>query len=306
MVNRAAMWPPPRREARRITIHTMELKMLKAVIDKLEDVAEPLRQFYTERNGKFELKVEGMKTEADVARVQTALDKERTDHTKTKADAKAAKDKLVEFADLDPHEVTEKLAKLATLEAAGGGTPDQAKIDALVNQRVEAGIRTKVAPLERELKTTKEALTVAESKVGEFTTKDTNRTIDDAVRDAAVAAKVAPSALNDFVALARTNFTVAEDGKVVTKDGLDAKTFVSDQKQTRAHFWTPATGAGANGNNGGVDGGVNPFKRETWNMTEQGKLVTTDRAAAERLAVAAGTTIGGGMPPAPPAKAAAA
>lgn len=278
--------------------------MLKAVIDKLEDVAESLREFYVERNGKFELKVEGMKTEADVARVQTALDKERTAHTVTKTAAKAATDKLVEFADLDPHEVGEKLAKLATLEAAGGGTPDQAKIDALVTQRVEAGIKSKVAPLERQLKEANEKVTASEAKIGEFTTKDTNRTIDDAVRSAALAAKVQPTAVDDFVSLSRGNFVVGEDGKVVTKDGLDAKTFVGDQKASRPFFWTPATGAGAQGNGGMVDGSKNPFSRDNWNMTEQGKLVTADRAAAERMASAAGTTIGGGMPPAPATKAA--
>lgn len=279
--------------------------MLKPIIDKLEDVAEGLRQFYAERNGKFELKVEGMKTEADVARVQTALDKERTDHTKTKAEFKVVKDKVTEFGELDPHTVAEQLAELATLKATAGDKPDQAKIDALVTSRVEAGVRAKVVPLERSLKEANDKLAASETKIGEFTTKDTNRTIDDAVRDAAVAAKVAPAALNDFIALSRSNFVVGEDGKVVTKDGLDPKTFVGDQKQARAYLWAPATGAGANGNNGGVDGGKNPFARDTWNMTEQGNLVKTDRPAAERLATAAGTTIGGGMPPAPAAKAAA-
>lgn len=281
--------------------------MLKAVYDKLDDIPEALRTYYTERNGKWEIKVEGMKTQADVDRVQGALDKEKKDHVTTKTAAKVAADKLVEFADLDPHDVTEKLAKLATLEAANpGGTPDQTKIDTLVAQRVEAGVKQKTAVSDRKIVDLTAKLAESDGKVTELSGNINGRTIDDAIREAATVAKVAPDAVKDLLIIARSNFQLSDDGKtVVSKDGLDPKTWVTDQKATRPYFWTPAQGAGAQGQNGTVDGKVNPFSREHFNVTEQGKLVTADRAAAERLATAAGTTIGGGMPAAPPAKAAA-
>ena len=42
---------------------------LRAIVDSLDNVPEELKQYYTERSGKFELVAEGMRTEADVTRV---------------------------------------------------------------------------------------------------------------------------------------------------------------------------------------------------------------------------------------------
>ena len=53
---------------------------LKAILDSLTDIPEALHGEYVERNGKFELQVEGMKTQGDVDRLQTALTKERNNH----------------------------------------------------------------------------------------------------------------------------------------------------------------------------------------------------------------------------------
>ena len=53
---------------------------LKAILDSIDDLPDPLKGEYVEKNGKFELQVEGMKTDADLARVQAALTKERGDH----------------------------------------------------------------------------------------------------------------------------------------------------------------------------------------------------------------------------------
>ena len=51
---------------------------LKAVVDGLNDIEEPFRPLYQERNGKFELNgVEGMRTQADVDRLLKKADEER-------------------------------------------------------------------------------------------------------------------------------------------------------------------------------------------------------------------------------------
>lgn len=42
------------------------------------------------------------------------------------------------------------------------------------------------------------------------------------------------------------------------------------------------------GKGGGSSGFKNPWSKEHWNMTEQGKILTKDRAEANRLAIAAG------------------
>jgi hypothetical protein len=41
---------------------------------------------------------------------------------------------------------------------------------------------------------------------------------------------------------------------------------------------------------------VNPWTADNWNMTEQGKIYTSDPSRAEQLAKAAGTTVGGPRP----------
>jgi hypothetical protein len=110
--------------------------------------------------------------------------------------------------------------------------------------------------------------------------------------------------LEDALEVAGRMFEVDEDGKVVTKDevgvtpGIDAVVWLTEMQNKRPHWWGTTSGGGSRGNNGnnGTTTGNNPFTREHWNMTEQGKLVKTNRARAEQLARSAGTTIGGGMP----------
>jgi len=278
--------------------------LLKMIIDRLEDVEESARPFYVQKGDKFELQVEGAKSQADIDRLNTSLTKERADHAKTKETLKTATATLTTFEGLDPEEVHAKLAEYDTLKASVGATPDAAKTAELIRAGVEAQLKTKTGPLEREIKNLKAAAESAVTENATLKTQITSRTIDDALRTAALNAKVNPAALDDFLAVGRANFEVAEDGKVISKDGIDPNAWVTDQKKARPHFWPVATGAGAQGAQGGDgNGGPNPFSAEGWNVTAQGKLVSTDRPAAENMAKAAGTTIGGPRP-VPKAKAA--
>jgi hypothetical protein len=74
--------------------------------------------------------------------------------------------------------------------------------------------------------------------------------------------------------------------------------WLTEMQAKRPHWWGTTSGGGSRGNNGsgGPPSGNNPFSREHWNMTEQGKLIRTNRVRAEQLAKSAGTKIGGGMP----------
>ena len=119
--------------------------------------------------------------------------------------------------------------------------------------------------------------------------------IHDAVRKAAVGAKILPEALEDALDRAERVFEVDDHGNVVTKEvlgttpGLQASVWFTDMQKSRPHWWGNSAGGGAGGNRGGNDmGGKNPWSAEHWNMTEQGKLVQSDRAKAEQLAKAAG------------------
>jgi hypothetical protein len=112
------------------------------------------------------------------------------------------------------------------------------------------------------------------------------------------------TAIDDAVILAERQLEVLDDGNVVTKDkvgvtpGLDPLAWLQEMQSKRPHWWAPSQGGGAGGNRGGGNDftGPNPFSNEHWNMTAQGKLVMTDPKKAEKMATAAGTSIGGMRP----------
>lgn len=269
--------------------------MLKLEIAKLEEVAEALRDFYKEKDGKFYLQVDGMKTQADIDKQLAANQKERTEHAATKATLKVATDKLAVLGELDPDEIIDKLAKLETLEAAGAN-PKAEEIQKLVDAGVTAKLKVETQRLERTLKTTTDERDALKSQVGELGGKIVQRTVDDAVRDAATVAKVVPEAIGDVLILARSAFKLT-DGKVVDESGRDPSQWLEDSKKSRPYLWPRAQGAGGQG--GGDGGGLskdNPFSADGWNLTEQGKLVTANPTKAAELAALAGTTVGAPRP----------
>jgi hypothetical protein len=267
---------------------------IKAVVDKLEDVPEHYRDLYTERNGKFEVTgVEGMKTEADVTRLSSALEKERGDHKKTKQTYSVLGDRKVE-------DVVALLDRIPELEAAAEGKLDDNKINGLV----EARIVTKIAPVQRQVSQLTAAVQERDQVIEQYKGKERTRAIHDDVRAAVGKTQgFQPSAVEDALVFAERMFEVNEEGKVVTKDGVgvtpgvDAVVWLTEMQQKKGHWWGPSQGGGSQGNRqgGGISGG-NPWTFEGWNMTEQGQMLNSNRTRAEQLAKAAGTTIGGRKP----------
>lgn len=277
---------------------------LKAVYDKLDSVPENFRELYTERDGKWELTgVEGVKTQSDVDRVSEALRKEKDDHKKTK-------DALKAFGDMDPVKTAEDLDELEELrvrvEANGKGGIDDDKLQKLVDQRVAR----ERAPIERENKKLRdENVKLAETNTGLSKTITTGK-IDAEIRKAAEAAKVVPTAVDDLVVIGRGIFEVTDDGAVVTRDGvgvtpgIGVDVYLTDMKERRPHWWPTSKGGGAGGNgrDGGGGGGSNPWSKDHWNMTEQGRVLREQgRDKADQLARSAGSKIGATGPTTPSA-----
>lgn len=271
---------------------------IKAVVDSLDDVDEKYKDLYTEVNGKFELGVEldgvGVKRYTDFSKLHEAARKERELH-------KATKTKYAALGDRDPAEIITALDRIPELEAASEGKLDETKINGIVEGR----IKTKLAPIERENSQLKAQITERDGIISAYKTKETIRTVHDSVREAIGKQQgFQQTAIEDALMHAERMFEVNEDGKVVTRDevgvtpGIDAVVWLTEMQVKRPHWWGTTSGGGSRGNNGsgGSPTGNNPFTREHWNMTEQGKLLRTNRARAEQLAKSAGTTIGGGMP----------
>lgn len=269
---------------------------LEITYDTMDDVPEAFRPLYSENDGKAVLTgVNGMKTPQDVANVQEALRKERTDHA-------AAKEALKPWKQLgdDPTEIAAKLDRIAELEAAAGGKLDDTKI----NEMVEARLGQKVGPLERQLKDLDMNLQTVTQERDALRNQIETRDMNDAVRSVATEMKVLGTAIPDVEMVAAQylerdettgEFVVKADAKGVTP-GVDVKQFMKEMQKLRPHWWPPSEGGGAGGG-GGVGGGTNPWSAKDWNLTEQGKYVREHgMAAAEKLAKAAGTKIGGSRP----------
>lgn len=265
--------------------------MLEEEYESLEAIPADYRHLYVKVGDVYKLVAAGqIKSQADITKLQNSLESERNAHKETKA-------KLAKFNGLDPEEVHQKLDRYDELEASAGGNLDETKINTLV----EARIKSRVAPLERQVTELTNQLTEKDGQVTEFKNRETRRTIHDHIRKAGTEAKMLPEAIDDALMYGERIFDVQEGDRVIARDGVGVTpgigpdVWLSEMKRTRAHWWPQSAGVGATGGKGGV-GGTNPFTFENWNMTEQGKLVNENRALAEQYAKAAGTSIGGQKP----------
>lgn len=251
--------------------------------------------FTTGADGKIVLSgVTGLKTQKDVDSVKEALRKEREDHGKTK-------ESLKPWGTLNAEETLAQLDRIKELEAAAGGKLDEAKL----NELVEGRLSQKTGPLQRQIDTLSGEKTKAEQErdalKGELESRDRN----DAVRAVATESKVLATAIPDMEMAASVMLEKDADGNLITKSGvngltpgLSVKEWAKEMQKLRPHWWPESEGGGARGGGGGGGfTGNNPFSAEHWSLTEQGKYLTANgREAADKLAKAAGTTVGGTKP----------
>jgi hypothetical protein len=254
---------------------------LKTLYEKQEEIPEGFGELFTEKNGKFELTaVEGVKTQADIDRVQQALVKERADH-------KAVKDKLVAFGDVDPatipvlqEELAEANSQLAAVTAEGKDKIEavQAQIDAAINRAVGPVTRDKDA-LARQLEATKKTVAERDTEIASVKQEQQQERVRNTLRDAVIAAKVVPTAIDDAVLVGERMFELV-DGKLVTKadngltPGLNPKEWAKDMEEKRPHWFEKSVGGGAQGGKGGgTSVKDNPWSEAGWNLTKQGQVV---------------------------------
>lgn len=267
--------------------------MLKINVETLDGIEASFHSLYTEQgDGTFLLTgVEGMKTQGDIDKLQTALSKERTDHRALKT-AFAP----IVASGMKVDEVVTLIDRREELEAAAAAGGDSKKIDGIVEGR----IKSRIVPLERERDTLKTQLSEREKELEGFRTERTERTIGDAIRGAASKSQgFHAHALDDALLLGSRHFQIDEEGKVLTKDGLEPAAWLADLQAKRPHWWATSQGGGAGGGSGKGQGSNNPFSHAGWNLTEQGRMFKEDPAKAQQLAKTAGTTIGGKRPAAP-------
>lgn len=282
--------------------------MLKTVYATAEEIPAGYEALYTERNGQWELTgVVGVKTQADIDRLTLALTKERNDH-------KIAKAALLPFEGLDPEVVASQASELEEVKAQldaikADGTIDEAKLEPIIAARVAQ----RVAPVEREkvslsrqLDAAKTALTAKDGEVLGLKSTIVTGNVERAIRDAAIAAKVLPTAVVDAVMHGKSVFEVTEDNRIITKDnvgvtpGLTPVEWLKDQVEKAPHWWPPSVGGGSQGGGpakSGYAGANNPWSKAGWNMTKQGALVRQlGEVKAGEIAAQVGSKIGDTKP----------
>jgi hypothetical protein len=249
------------------------------------EIPEALKSFYIEKDGGWVIDIEGA---ADAAKLNEfrdnniALAKER-DTLKATWDG------------LNPDDVKALIAKKAEIEAQK--SKDKGEIEQLITDRTAAmkdlhqkeldKIKADYDKTRTELKTLK---------------------IDSAILEVGTTLGLRETAHQDLIFRARTVFELDENGNVVAmKDGkviyngnaepITIKDWVNTTAKDAPHLFKESSGGGAPGGKGGQGGGgfsgKNPFKAESMNLTEQGKLINTDRPLAARLAQEAGVSIPG-------------
>lgn len=238
--------------------------------------------------------VTGMKTQTDVDAVREALRKEREDHGTTKA-------KLKSWGELNAEDTLKQLDRIKELEVAAGGKLDENKL----NDLVEGRLAQKTGPLERSVQTLTEERDTLKNENDTLKGQIESRDRNDAVRGVAVESKSHTTAVPDIEMAASVMLEKDENGKLVTKSGidgitpgLDVKGWMKEMQRLRPHWWPESEGGGARGGAGGGGfAGKNPWAPDNWNLTEQGKVLNEQgRDVADRMAKAAGTTVGGTKP----------
>jgi len=254
------------------------LMALKFKYESKDQVPAEHMPFYAERDGAWILDVEGAADKAKLDEFRNsnvALLKERDELKKR-------------FEGIDPEEV-QKLAE------------EKRKLEE--QQQLKAGEFDKV--LEKRLKSIKSE----HDKAVDALTKERDGLhsqlsaikIDQAVVNTATKRGLRPTALTDITARARAVFRLVNgvptayeaDGTTIRagKDGispLNLEEWVDALVSDAPHLFENNSGGGAAGNTSGGGGGhrphgKNPFRRDSWNLTEQMKLIKSDPQLAARL-----------------------
>ena len=275
---------------------------LKFKFKSKDEVPAEHLSFYTERDGAWVLDVDGAVEKAKLDEFRNnnlALSKER-DELKQRFDG------------IDPEEARKLLAEKQKLEEEkllrGNADPNEAekaeKEKAAERDRIEKVIEGRVKGIKTELEKQVGALTAERDALN---TRLTTIQIDQGVTTVATKRGLRPTAIADITSRARTVFKLVNgvpaafeaDGKSVRygRDGLTPMTleeWVDTQVSEAPHLFESNAGGGAAGNASGGGAGSrpqglqkNPFKRETWNLTEQMRLQKSDPQLAARLKAAA-------------------
>jgi hypothetical protein len=253
---------------------------LRFKLKSKEEIPAGLESHYVERDG-------GWILDADGAADKSKLDEFRNSNV---ALLKERDDLKKRFEGIDPdefHRLAEEKRKLEEAQQVKAGEVDKV---------IETRLKTARADWEKQFN----AVT---SERDALNARLTTIQIDQAVVGEATKRGLRPTAIPDITSRARMTFRLVNgvpqafeaDGQTVRmgKDGVTPMTlaeWIDAQVSDAPHLFESNAGGGAAGNGSGGVGNrsvKNPFRKETWNLTEQMKLQKSDPQLAARLKAAA-------------------
>lgn len=245
-------------------------------LESLDDLPESIdpRSFYTERDGKFVLKLD-RPTAQKVSSFSRVFDER--DRLKTSMDELSSK--WGAFGERDPADIQAALDEVEELRAfkeAGGNKIDEEKLQSLV----EARVSRETAPLKRQLEERIAAEKAAIEERDGLRSTLQKRDIHEEVTQKAL--KVCDErALSDVIRAADVFLTVADDGVVVTKEGrgvtpnVSVDTWLTEMLEKSPLWAKESKGVPGNGSKPGVGVPNNPFTAKNWSLQKQQEVYNT-------------------------------
>lgn len=172
---------------------------LQHVVESLEEIAEPLREYYAEAEGKYYLQADGLTPKAIVNEF-------RENNIQLLKENDTLKATIEQFGDMTPERLKELQAA-----AESGGNVDEAQLEKIVNERLSKRTQKMIDDYEEKLKQERGGRESAESQLSTLL-------IDNGATQAAVSAGVRDSAIPDVIMRARSVFKVKE-GKAIPVNG---------------------------------------------------------------------------------------
>lgn len=251
--------------------------MLKKSYSSEAEIPEAQKAFYTEKDGKWVLQVEGM---VDSDRLKEFRDK----NIQLTEELRVTKET---FKDIPSDKVADFIA--AKADADAGKTIKKEGFEEAVNQRV-AAVKT----------ASEKAIADAKAKADAAEATLQRHQVSIALRDAGNKFGLKKGAESDLESRGHTVLKMV-DGKLIAHDAISGQPlynpedaslmglekWVEGLTKSAPHLFDESRGAGAPGSGPGGHSGPNPWSSKTFNLTEQGKITRENPALAQRLKAAA-------------------
>ncbi len=251
--------------------------MLQIKRENLDGLSDVEKGHYKKGDSGFVLDLDVVvKTEADTEKLNTALKKERADHSSTKSKLSLYKQ--------SPEEIQTAMDEIDELKIRAGKIDDEA-ISKLVNTRLK--------PFEREKESNEKKMLEITGERDGLKTKLSDLELENAVRSVTDGV-VDPLSVQDVILRAKSMLSYSEEKQTfVDNDGVSIKDWL-EKTITSTNWALPIEGMKAKGKvfsgklSTVIDGEVydtknNPFGKDSLNITKQSILAKANPALAEEL-----------------------